>query len=379
MTALELAAFAYAATLICVMIVEIAPLSRSATRAAVASLVFALTGSSAWCYAAFFEPSQWPDFGIERSADASERTSARRSKARAAEEGEDEDDEGPAGKPGSGRSGRDHGEGGETAAGDIPDEEYLSARRRRKLLRSLGLAGGDLAGGDGANASGARLSGATLRDCATCPVMLIVPAGSASIGADDDDTAAEAAERPARSVRVWPGFAISQRAIDRAIYDQFRVETGLGRERCQAETASIAQSASVTEPASSEDNPKAPETCVTAQAAESFATWLSLRTGKRYRLPSAIEWEYAAKMLPAPGMKTSDVAEIVGDCWQHRLPRADFELIAVQTRGFDCGGRMLKGGSPRHPSAWHRLSARHELATAASYPEAGFRVMRALD
>ena len=110
--------------------------------------------------------------------------------------------------------------------------------------------------------------------------------------------------------------------------------------------------------------------CVTADDAEAYASWLTARTRKRYRLPTAVEWEYAMRTIGAPVLSSGIVAEIVADCWQDLLPRSGREIIASQSGAFD----WLKGASTSDDAKWHRPSARRMLPHRAALIAVGFRV-----
>ena len=57
------------------------------------------------------------------------------------------------------------------------------------------------------------------RDCDNCPEMVRIPAGSRAIGAGDNDLLADPAERPLRTYKAWPGFAVSRFEITIADMD----------------------------------------------------------------------------------------------------------------------------------------------------------------
>ncbi|HTH18297.1 MAG TPA: SUMF1/EgtB/PvdO family nonheme iron enzyme, partial [Magnetospirillum sp.] len=104
------------------------------------------------------------------------------------------------------------------------------------------------------------------RDCPDCPEMVALPAGSVRLG---DGGAGLLAELPA--------FALGRTEITVAQYGT-----------CVAEGACRPHETRWPEAAM-------PMTDVTAKDAEDYAAWLSVRTGRRYRLPGEAEWEYAAK------------------------------------------------------------------------------------
>jgi formylglycine-generating enzyme required for sulfatase activity len=211
----------------------------------------------------------------------------------------------------------------------------------------------------------------SFEDCADCPEMVHVAAGTAVIGAADADRNATRAERPAYRARIWPGFALSKAAVTSASYRAFLKDTERAPGVCGETLASNDGNAVGPRP---DDAVYA--RCVTAADADAYASWLTARTGKRYRLPTAVEWEYAMRTTGAPALTFGNVAEIVADCWQDRLPPSGRENIASKTGYFDCPARILKGASTIDGAKWRRLSARRMLPNHAALTAVGFRVMR---
>ena len=165
-------------------------------------------------------------------------------------------------------------------------------------------------------------------------------------------------------MRIWPGFALSRTAVTSASYRAFLKDTERTPRVCDDVLAS--------------NDIKVvglPDTdvyarCVTADDAEAYASWLTARTRKRYRLPTAVEWEYAMRTIGAPVLSSGIVAEIVADCWQDLLPRSGREIIASQSGAFD----WLKGASTSDDAKWHQPSARRMLPHRAALIAVGFRV-----
>jgi formylglycine-generating enzyme required for sulfatase activity len=202
----------------------------------------------------------------------------------------------------------------------------------------------------------------SFKDCTNCPEMVHVAAGTAEIGAADTDRDATRSERPSHRMRIWPGFALSRTAVTSASYRAFLKDTERTPRVCDEVLAS--------------NDIKVvglPDTdvyarCVTADDAEAYASWLTARTRKRDRLPTAVEWEYAMRTIGAPVLSSGDVA----DCWQDLLPRSGREIIASRSGAVD----WLKGASTSDDAKWHRPSARRMLPHRAALIAVGFRVMR---
>jgi len=166
------------------------------------------------------------------------------------------------------------------------------------------------------------IDGDIKRDCEGCPEMVVIAGGAAVIGAADDESSALPAERPQRKLTVWPGFAISRRPISHDEFELFRAGAGRQAHICTRDAPSR-------EGASSNS-----ARCITAADAARFAEWLSARTGLHFRMPTAIEWEFAARArgvtvlanatanaeaAPLDGIGR-DLAEMTADCYDPYIP-----------------------------------------------------------
>ncbi len=149
----------------------------------------------------------------------------------------------------------------------------------------------------------------TIRDCAVCPELKIVPAGSFVMGAPASllnevpwerqiDGARVLWETPEKKVVFAKPFAIGAFEVTRFQYGEFVKATDRKTEPgCVVWAGDWDRSANGKSWADagipqSDDHPAV---CVSKDDAEAYAAWLTEKTGRKYSLPSEAQYEYALR------------------------------------------------------------------------------------
>lgn len=141
-----------------------------------------------------------------------------------------------------------------------------------------------------------------------------------------------------------------------------------------------------------------PMTEVTVRDAETYATWLSRTTGKRYRLPTEAEWEAAAKAGTATAYPWGEAMEPGRAVCKSCDPRFDHRPAPAASMtpnpwglydmngnvwewtadcwALGCEQRVVKGGSWYFVPAQSRSDSRAPQAVGVGGYDVGFRVVR---
>ncbi len=149
---------------------------------------------------------------------------------------------------------------------------------------------------------GAPIGQRVFRDCAACPEMVVVPAGSFLMGSPEDEAGRDKDEGPQLRVTIEAPLAIARFESTVAEFRRFIEATRYNPAgRCFAESQpganDFAYRESVDWRASglSDNNDNHPVVCVSWQDAQAYVSWLSAETGETYRLLSEAEWEYSSR------------------------------------------------------------------------------------
>ena len=155
-------------------------------------------------------------------------------------------------------------------------------------------------------------AGRTFRDCATCPEMVVVPAGTFQMGSPDAEIGRQANEGPQRSITFGRPFALARSETTVGAWRRFSTATQrtvatdcralqFRPELIDDYEAGRARGEWASTGAYSSDNPNYAQTdahpvvCISFGDAEAYLGWLSAETRAVYRLPTEAEWEFAAR------------------------------------------------------------------------------------
>jgi formylglycine-generating enzyme required for sulfatase activity len=260
-----------------------------------------------------------------------------------------------------------------------------------------------------------------IKDCKDCPEVVLVSGGFFAMGSPDSEAGRRAEEGPVHRV-VIKKFGMGRYAVTKKQYMAFVEETGYS----QGKTCRIGDGKKVEDRAGySYLNPGFPQdeahpvVCVTWYDAIAYVSWLSVKTGKAYRLPSEAEREYATRAgaatpysfgasistaeanydggltpvgaggelgkgtMPAASFTANglglyqmhgNVAEWTQDCWNASYASAPGDGSALASG--DCSKRPLRGGAFAYSAADIRSAYREVGYAQDRYGHVGFRVAR---
>ena len=139
-------------------------------------------------------------------------------------------------------------------------------------------------------------AGSVIRDCPTCPSMTVLPTGHFQQGSASSDTDSLSFEKPQHQVVIGYPLAMSTNDVTVGDFSEFIAATGRPMQGCDTYDGEwrARRRASWKDPGFAQDATH-PVTCASWNDATAYAQWLSEKSGHRYRLPSASEWEYAAR------------------------------------------------------------------------------------
>ncbi len=233
----------------------------------------------------------------------------------------------------------------------------------------------------------------TVRDCEGCPELTLIPAGAFEMGANE----LYEFEKPVHTVTIRSGFYMGLREVTFEEWDACVDQGGCSH---RPNDRNLGRG-------------KRPVTDVHWNDATAYLAWLSTRTGRKYRLPTEAEWEYAARggtattypwgatmvkerancigcndptrrqavevgQYPANGFGLYDMAgnaaEWVADCWSDSYRTTPRDGSAFTAPG--CRERVLRGGSFNNDPRYLRSAARFKYEADVRFYTNGFRVVR---
>jgi formylglycine-generating enzyme required for sulfatase activity len=147
--------------------------------------------------------------------------------------------------------------------------------------------------------------------------MVAVPGGSFLIGSPDTEKDRKADEGPQRPVGV-KAFWIGKHEVTWDEFDQFWRENPGKKTDVEPEMPKNADAVTRPTPPYADETfglgrEGNPVICITHHCAMQYCRWLSLKTGKAYRLPTEAEWEWAARAGTKTAYSFGDDAKALGE------------------------------------------------------------------
>lgn len=135
-----------------------------------------------------------------------------------------------------------------------------------------------------------------LRDCPGCPEMVTIPAGSFDMGSPSSEDQRDNNEAPVHRVNV-ASFALGKTEITRGQFAVFVKETkySMGGKCWMLVGGKFEERSGDWSKPGYKQADRHPVACISWNDAQAYVNWLSNMTGKKYRLPTEAEWEYAAR------------------------------------------------------------------------------------
>ena len=234
-----------------------------------------------------------------------------------------------------------------------------------------------------------------IRDCPACPEMLVLPAGTVTMGEQRGDRS----ERPVHKVSIKRPFAIGK----------YEVTIGQWNECVNAGACSY-------KAAKGGPSENSPVRDISWNDAQEYVRWLSRVTKQEYRLPTEAEWEYSARANTQTRFWWGDtvgsgnanckdcggkwdrsapaevdayppnpfgvyganggVWEWVTDCWHKSYHGAPNDGSSWDKP--DCRENVIRGGSWRNDASYIHSASRFKYDTNVRYLLNGFRVAKTL-
>ncbi len=271
------------------------------------------------------------------------------------------------------------------------------------------------------------------RDCPVCPQMVVIPSGSFYMGSPAAEIGRRKDGDPVHQVNIG-SFALGKTEITRGQFAAFVMETAYstGNKCWTIEDGKYEERSGTWRKVGYLQDDQHPVVCINWHDAIAYTKWISRKTGKKYRLPTEAEWEYAVRgktrtarywgespndackyanvadmtakeqIKPAAEWKVHDckdgfaytapagsykansfgLHDMLGNVWEWVEDSYHKSYLGAPVDGSAWQGegkkRVLRGGSWYDAPRYVRAAGRDKAVPASRYDNIGFRVARML-